>query len=76
MAPAEAETPADRGNNDKGACKKARKRIGVLALQGNFAQHVQLLEGLGMEPVLVRTAAQLLGQGEGREQLDGKLFFM
>ncbi|PIE17244.1 MAG: pyridoxal 5'-phosphate synthase glutaminase subunit PdxT [Proteobacteria bacterium] len=35
--------------------------IGVLALQGGFAAHAKLLEGLGHETVEVRYAAQLEG---------------
>ncbi|HEX7169232.1 MAG TPA: pyridoxal 5'-phosphate synthase glutaminase subunit PdxT, partial [Rubrobacter sp.] len=30
------------------------KRIGVLALQGDFREHAQILRGLGVEPVGVR----------------------
>ncbi len=36
-------------------------RIGVLALQGNFREHVQLLRGLGAEVVEVRKPEQLDG---------------
>ena len=35
------------------------KRIGVLALQGDFEAHGKILERLGAEPVFVRTAAEL-----------------
>lgn len=40
------------------------KRVGVLALQGDFEAHARALESLGAEAVEVRTAAQL-------ESLDG-----
>jgi 5'-phosphate synthase pdxT subunit len=36
-------------------------RIGVLALQGSFAEHAEALRRLAAEPVLVRTPAQLEG---------------
>jgi 5'-phosphate synthase pdxT subunit len=36
-------------------------RIGVLALQGNFREHAQMLRGLGVEVVEVRKADQLDG---------------
>jgi len=36
-------------------------RIGVLAVQGNFREHVQMLRRLGAEPVEVRKPAQLAG---------------
>ncbi|MFI7483930.1 pyridoxal 5'-phosphate synthase glutaminase subunit PdxT [Kocuria sp. M1R5S2] len=36
-------------------------RVGVLALQGGVAEHARMLEELGAEPVLVRTAEQLAG---------------
>lgn len=35
------------------------KRIGVLALQGAFAAHCECLSSIGVEPVEVRTPAQL-----------------
>jgi 5'-phosphate synthase pdxT subunit len=35
------------------------KRVGVLALQGDFEAHGRTLERLGAEPVFVRTAAEL-----------------
>ncbi len=34
-------------------------KVGVLALQGAFAAHARALAGLGAEPVLVRTPAEL-----------------
>jgi len=37
------------------------KKIGVLALQGDFEAHGRALERLGAEPVFVRTAADLEG---------------
>ena len=36
-------------------------RVGILALQGAFAEHAAMLESLGAWPVLVRTPAQLDG---------------
>ncbi|HYY33780.1 MAG TPA: pyridoxal 5'-phosphate synthase glutaminase subunit PdxT [Gaiellaceae bacterium] len=38
-----------------------RLRIGVLALQGNFREHVAVLKRLGAEPVEVRKAEQVAG---------------
>jgi 5'-phosphate synthase pdxT subunit len=38
-----------------------RLKIGVLALQGNFREHVAVLRRLGAEPVEVRKAEQLEG---------------
>ena len=35
------------------------KKVGVLALQGDFEAHGKILERLGAEPVFVRTAAEL-----------------
>ena len=39
------------------------KKVGVLALQGDFEAHSQALARAGAEPVLVRTAADLEGPG-------------
>lgn len=36
-------------------------KIGVLALQGDFAEHVRMLDGIGVEPVEVRLPAHLDG---------------
>ncbi|MFN8639791.1 MAG: pyridoxal 5'-phosphate synthase glutaminase subunit PdxT [Dehalococcoidia bacterium] len=36
-----------------------RVRIGVLALQGDFAEHIEHLRAVGAEPLEVRTLAQL-----------------
>ncbi|MEW6638199.1 MAG: pyridoxal 5'-phosphate synthase glutaminase subunit PdxT [Actinomycetota bacterium] len=36
-----------------------RKKIGVLALQGDFREHAQVLRGLGVEPVEVRKLEDL-----------------
>ena len=36
-----------------------KKRVGILALQGDFEAHSKALERAGAEPVLVRTAEQL-----------------
>jgi len=38
-----------------------RKKVGILALQGDFEAHARTLTSLGAEPVLVRTAAELEG---------------
>ena len=40
------------------AAPRAALRIGVLASQGDFAAHLQMLAGLGAEPVAVRTPDQ------------------
>lgn len=37
------------------------KRIGVLALQGAFIEHISMLQGLGAESLAVRTTAELTG---------------
>ena len=37
----------------------ATKRVGVLALQGDYEAHSKILSAVGAEPVLVRTAEQL-----------------
>ena len=36
-------------------------RIGVLALQGNFREHIATLAGLGVEAIEVRNPRQLAG---------------
>ncbi|MBN1558962.1 pyridoxal 5'-phosphate synthase glutaminase subunit PdxT [candidate division KSB1 bacterium] len=33
--------------------------VGILALQGDFAKHAQMIEKLGQRPILIRTAEQL-----------------
>ncbi|MBA3952001.1 MAG: pyridoxal 5'-phosphate synthase glutaminase subunit PdxT [Rubrobacter sp.] len=38
-----------------------RPRIGILALQGDVREHAEILRGLGVEPVEVRTAEELEG---------------
>ena len=38
-----------------------RPRIGILALQGDIREHAEVLRGLGVEPVDVRTAEDLDG---------------
>ncbi len=35
------------------------KKIGVLALQGDFLEHVQILRFIGVEPIQVRLPEQL-----------------
>jgi pyridoxal 5'-phosphate synthase pdxT subunit len=39
----------------------AKPKIGVLALQGDFREHAEILEGLGVEPVEVRDIEDLEG---------------
>jgi 5'-phosphate synthase pdxT subunit len=46
---------------DAGSAPSARPRVGVLALQGDFAAHRGLLEQLGAEVVEVRVPADLEG---------------
>jgi 5'-phosphate synthase pdxT subunit len=36
-----------------------RPRVGILALQGDVAEHAEILRGLGVEPVEVRTVEEL-----------------
>jgi pyridoxal 5'-phosphate synthase pdxT subunit len=48
------------GNGDKGAGGE-RARIGVLALQGDFREHAEILERLGVEPAEVRMLEDLEG---------------
>ncbi|MDP8948786.1 MAG: pyridoxal 5'-phosphate synthase glutaminase subunit PdxT [Actinomycetota bacterium] len=38
----------------------AKPKIGVLALQGDFREHAEILRGLGVEPVEVRTLEDLV----------------
>ena len=40
---------------------EGRERIGVLALQGDVREHVEILQKLGVEPVEVRTIEDLAG---------------
>ena len=40
---------------------EGRERIGVLALQGDVREHVEILKKLGVEPVEVRTVEDLAG---------------
>jgi pyridoxal 5'-phosphate synthase pdxT subunit len=37
------------------------KRVGILALQGDFEAHAKIVRGLGAEPIEVRVAAELDG---------------
>jgi pyridoxal 5'-phosphate synthase pdxT subunit len=48
------------GNGDKSETGE-RARIGVLALQGDFREHAEILQGLGVEPVEVRTPEDMEG---------------
>jgi glutamine amidotransferase PdxT len=36
-------------------------KIGVLALQGDFAEHITMLKGIGVEAIEVRLASQSNG---------------
>ncbi len=47
------------GNGDNGRAEEKTARIGVLALQGDFREHAEILERLGVEPVEVRTPEDL-----------------
>lgn len=52
------------GNSDRNGEVREQdglKRIGVLALQGDFQEHTGILVGLGVEPVEVRTIEDLEG---------------
>uniref|UniRef100_A0A914E4N4 glutaminase n=1 Tax=Acrobeloides nanus TaxID=290746 RepID=A0A914E4N4_9BILA len=44
---------------------ETRPTIGILALQGNFYQHAALLQSIGTNPVLVKTASDLTSDMEG-----------
>lgn len=52
---------AERGFNAPLLLRVMVMKIGVLALQGAFIEHLQALRKLGAEAVEVRTAAELLG---------------
>lgn len=45
--------------NGAGQAEAGSKRIGVLALQGDFKEHAEILKKLGVEPVEVRTLEDL-----------------
>ncbi len=52
------------GNAQTNAAARAEegpKRIGVLALQGDFQEHMEILRSLGVEPVEVREVGDLAG---------------
>ncbi len=52
------------GNAQTSAAARAEegpKRIGVLALQGDFEEHMEILRSLGVEPVEVREVEDLAG---------------
>ena len=61
--------PGRRDDQPRGAQARSRAaarrprlvRIGVLALQGDFEAHARMLEGLGAQPVEVRTLGELDG---------------
>jgi 5'-phosphate synthase pdxT subunit len=50
---------ATNGNGSNGAVKPVKKRVGVLALQGDFDAHAKAITLAGGEAVEVRTAEQL-----------------
>jgi 5'-phosphate synthase pdxT subunit len=52
--------PEDGDPPERGA-RSSSMRIGVLALQGDFAEHVRMLDAIGVEPVEVRLPADLEG---------------
>jgi pyridoxal 5'-phosphate synthase pdxT subunit len=47
--------------NGAGAAGAARRRVGILALQGDFEAHAETLRQLGAEPMEVRVPADLDG---------------
>ena len=49
------------GNGENNVTEEAPKRIGVLALQGDFREHAEILRTLGVEPVEVRAVEDLEG---------------
>lgn len=52
------------GNDETNGAARSEdgpKRIGVLALQGDFKEHAEILKRLGVEPVEVRTLEDLTG---------------
>jgi 5'-phosphate synthase pdxT subunit len=49
------------GNGENNGAEDTPKRIGVLALQGDFREHAEILRGLGVEPVEVRKVEDLEG---------------
>ena len=56
----ESRAAADPGLVDGGS---GRKKVGVLALQGDFEAHAKALERAGADPVEVRSAEELRGPG-------------
>lgn len=61
---------AGSGTNGKGSLGKGGEpnggtdgapKVGVLALQGDFREHEEILRGLGVEPVEVRTVEDVAG---------------
>lgn len=49
------------GNGHRSLSEDSPKRVGVVALQGDFREHVDILRKLGVEPVEVRTTEDLEG---------------
>lgn len=49
------------GEGRPGDRENSAPKIGVLALQGDFREHAQILRGLGVEPVEVRTVEDMEG---------------
>jgi pyridoxal 5'-phosphate synthase pdxT subunit len=48
------------GTNGAARVEDGPERIGVLALQGDFREHAEILRGLGVEPVEVRKVEDLI----------------
>ena len=48
-----------RSASQSAAGNRVTKRVGVLALQGDFEAHERLLRGAGADPILVRTKDEL-----------------
>ncbi|MCA1688716.1 MAG: pyridoxal 5'-phosphate synthase glutaminase subunit PdxT [Actinobacteria bacterium] len=49
------------GNGERRVAEDEPEKIGVLALQGDFREHAEILRKLGVEPVEVRTVEDLEG---------------
>jgi 5'-phosphate synthase pdxT subunit len=55
------ERPEPRRVTARRADREETRKVGVLAVQGDFREHAAILERLGVEPVEVRTAEDLEG---------------
>lgn len=58
-------------NESKSARVSARLRIGVLAVQGAFIEHEQILAKLGVETVEIRQKSDLVSGAESDRPFDG-----